>query len=591
MYLSNNILKKYSHKKKIIVSSFESVVLEKIHYIYAIGTYSNQKSLKLWILSKYIKLNSLLLIHTFIQDLLIQYKQSYLIYVYSSNFQKFDSYFLLKTLTIFQQYDPNYIKAKIIIRHGLIYKIQINNIVFVDSFTLLNKSLKKISKKSKEKEIYNKKNRKYSLDRLKQFIKTDLKNTSNVISLTKWQLFIKYKIQLTKSISLSTMSLDIFKKNFKNSSKLFNNDILSYNLLCGSYLGGISNIYLPCSKNETVYGYDLNSLYPYIMYSRPLPLGKPLVRLNKLHIDFNNFFGFIEATLLLNTNSDIPLLSIQKKTNIQQSVGYISGVWFSEELKMILHSKEVISFKIHKTIKYNKEILLKEFTKHFYLNRLKSSYKKTDNVNKFFMNHLSGRFGLKLTDNLTKFVSNKDFIQKKYLQNSKISSNILNDNFNLINIVQKKTIKLQNKHSNLQSPLHISSAINAYSRCYLMKLIQFKKNNGYKTIFTDTDSIYSTTKMVKSKNNLKHLGFLKFELLSKRLIFLNRNIYYFKNMFLNSSSKKKSKFFNILNLNKFRFKTFIKNLKNDNLMTSTNKKRKLQSKKQIWKANKTFRIQ
>lgn len=594
MYIFDKSLKKYSHKKKIIFSSFESIIIDKIHYIHTIGIYSNKKlkksDFKIWILFEQIKTKSLLILHSYIQTLLIESEKHKLIYIYSANFQKFDSYFILKTLTVLQHYDKAYIRSKIIIRHGLIYKIQINNIIFLDSFTILNKSFKNVLNQSprKKKLFQNINHNLYkSIDYLLHFVKKDLITIHKKLKLTRWQLFIRYNINLYKNISISAISLNIFKNNFNDSKQLFDINILSYNLISRSYLGGIANIYLPCIKNSTLYGYDINSLYPFIMFSKPLPAGKPLIQSKNTFKDFQNFFGFIEATILINTYKENPLLSIEHVNNIKQPVGYISGVWFIDEVKMLIERKEVVSFKIHKMITFSKEIFFKRFTKHFYKNRLNISNKKNDDINKFFMNHLSGRLGLKLIKNTTKFVSNDTF--SKEIQKSKILMNNLYNSHNLINII-KKHLDMKNKKSNLQSPIHISSVINSYSRCYLLRLIQSQTFQGNKFLFTDTDSFYSNTKILCNNVHLKHLGFFKLEFLSKKTIFLNRNIYYFKNMLLNDSSKRNKKYFNVSNTNKFRFKNFIYNLNKNSIRLNVKQKRIIQNKRQIQKSTKTLHM-
>jgi hypothetical protein len=590
MLVFNKLLNKHLHKKKIIVSSFESIIIKKNHYIYAIGINSNKKFTKIsttiWILFKKIQYNSIILIHNYIQKLLILYNQNIPLIIYSANFKNFDSYFLLKTLIIMQNYDKNYLKAKIIIKHGFVYKIKINNLVFLDSFTILNQSFKHkiILFKNQNKCYINKNVNLYnSLEYFLEFIKKDLKKTYLLINLTRWQLFFKYRIELTNCISISTMSLNIFNTKFKNSLNIYKNNILIYNIICGSYLGGLSNIYNPCLKNNTIYGYDINSLYPFIMFSKPLPIGKPLIRNKKTFIDLNSFFGFIEATVILNNNQKNNLLPIQQKSNIIQPVGYISGVWFSEEIKMMLKNKELISFKIHKIITFNKEILLKYFTKHFYTQRLKASSQKQDKINKFFMNHLSGRFGLKLINNITKFIPKNELYRNEFM----FICNNLHNKYHLINNVQHKNIDLKNKHSILQSPLNISSAINAYGRCYILDLIQFESVKGNNLLFIDTDSLYCKFKLKQTKLHLNYLGFLKLESISKKTIFLNRNIYYFKNVLLKSSLKSKKKFFNILKIKNFTFKNFIQTLKKNKLKQNLYSKRIYQYKKQIWKTTKT----
>ena len=78
-----------------------------------------------------------------------------------------------------------------------------------------------------------------------------------------------------------------------------------------SYTGGAVDAYMPYGKK--VYYYDVNSLYPYIMSSNPMPVGSPtLLEFDNTQIKNiikdKNKFSFIEVEVNCPDNIKAPLL-------------------------------------------------------------------------------------------------------------------------------------------------------------------------------------------------------------------------------------------------------------------------------------------
>ena len=71
----------------------------------------------------------------------------------------------------------------------------------------------------------------------------------------------KFKYNIHNSLSLSSISFNIFRKDFYNIEKfpIYKNDRKIDNFIRQSYIGGITEVYKPLMING--YCYDVNSLY------------------------------------------------------------------------------------------------------------------------------------------------------------------------------------------------------------------------------------------------------------------------------------------------------------------------------------------
>ena len=72
----------------------------------------------------------------------------------------------------------------------------------------------------------------------------------------------------------------------------------------------IINILIP--KIKYGYCYDVNGLYPYIMKTKKMPLGKPLW-IYKNFEDIDKYFGFIECEIYIPKKIKVSPLSIKYK--------------------------------------------------------------------------------------------------------------------------------------------------------------------------------------------------------------------------------------------------------------------------------------
>ncbi|KAL0310196.1 UNVERIFIED_CONTAM: DNA polymerase [Sesamum calycinum] len=108
----------------------------------------------------------------------------------------------------------------------------------------------------------------------------------------------KYQIDVEDVMTITSLSLKIFRKLYFDDNA-FHINIPTRNqdtFIRRGYYGGHVDVYKP--HGENLYYYDVNSLYPYIMKSYPMPSGDPVWKNNLESVELDSLFGFIEAYVI-----------------------------------------------------------------------------------------------------------------------------------------------------------------------------------------------------------------------------------------------------------------------------------------------------
>lgn len=214
-------------------------------------------------------------------------------------------------------------------------------------------------------------------------------------------IFNLFRIDILKYSTLSSLAFAIFKSNFlkSNNIPLIHGEMFDF--LKQSYTGGNVDVYKPYSSNK-VFRYDVNSLYPFVMKTFPMPVGTPIYFegdiLNNSNYNPNDKpFGIFEVDIIAPSNIKYPLLQTKIKTNSGfrtiPPLGNWSGVYFSDELYNA--SKFGYTFKVKRGYLFNKENIFTEYVDFLY-NLKKNSTKGTPNytISKQLLNSLYGRLGM-----------------------------------------------------------------------------------------------------------------------------------------------------------------------------------------------------
>lgn len=157
-----------------------------------------------------------------------------------------------------------------------------------------------------------------------------------------WKLF---KIDIVSQLTLSSVALTIFRVKYYNQDNwpihIPNRNEDTF--IRRGFYGGHADAYKPIGSN--LYIYDINSLYPFVMKTFPMPGGKPVWHRDLRGIDINNLFGFIEAYVECPNTIKRPFLPYrdEKTKSLLFPTGKFIGVYYSEELK---YAQNAVGYKI-----------------------------------------------------------------------------------------------------------------------------------------------------------------------------------------------------------------------------------------------------
>jgi hypothetical protein len=260
-----------------------------------------------------------------------------------------------------------------------------------------------------------------------------------------------------------------------------------------SYTGGSTDMYIPSNlKNEKVYAYDINSLYPSVMVNYPMPVGKPIYFEGDIRKINHDAFGFFYCKIITPSNIIHPILQTHVKTSsgmrTVSALGQYSDMLFSEEMDNAI--KLGYKFEILWGYTFEKGNIFNDFITNLYNMRLK--YPKSNPMNyiaKIIMNSLYGRFGMDDQFTISEIVNKEDYINFEKHNLGFINDVIpLGDKF-LVNLGLDYTRNEIDTHLHTHNVnIAIASAITSYARIVMS---HFKNNPMLKLFYTDTDSIHT----------------------------------------------------------------------------------------------------
>ena len=292
------------------------------------------------------------LVSSFIYQLVTFFnKESKTITVYAHNLSGFDGTFILKYLMDFGNVEPILFNGKLMsIKVRLsIEGYKNKTIIFKDSYLLLPLSLrnlclafnvslpkgyfpfyftnifyagvlpaincwKDISRKVYAGILSEYKNKtwNFELEAIK-YCKLDCQVLHEILVEFNKLIFNNFNINIHKSLTLPSLAMRIYKSQFMPADTVYQlSNINVERDIRQSYTGGAVDVYIPHNRLtsffskvtaffKTLYVYDVNSLYPFVMANTPMPVGRPIAFDGDIRkIDPQAYGFFIVKSVVLN---------------------------------------------------------------------------------------------------------------------------------------------------------------------------------------------------------------------------------------------------------------------------------------------------
>ena len=324
-----------------------------------------------------------------------------------------------------------------------------------------------------------------------KYCQQDCKSLYYVLQKFNDLVFNKFSVNIQNYPTLPSLAMAIYKTNYLKDNYVPILNISMFNDLSLSYTGGRTDVFIPESKGEKLNAYDVNSLYPSVMKSCFMPVGKIRRFEGDITLIDPNAFGIFEANIIA-PKMKIPLLQTKIKTEngfrTLAPVGNWTGSYTSEELKLAM--KHGYKIEVLRGYTFDKANIFSKYVGE--LAKIKEITPKSDPmylIAKLLMNSLYGKFGMRpvLPNNIIIDNKDEDSFINSHRDNYEIKRIIdLNNGKSLINYILKDEDMLTNDTVYKNINVAIASFITSYARIHMA---DFLLNPNYKVYYTDTDSL------------------------------------------------------------------------------------------------------
>lgn len=242
----------------------------------------------------------------FLEHLAVVADQTNIRTVYFHNFSRFDGILLMKYYA--SRADKGY-TIKPLMRNLRLYELSVYKgkkrlFRLRDSYTLLPSSLATLAKTlcpqlGSKGSIPHDEVRVSNLmdlrEQLLEYMTQDIRLLGGVMLKAQEIYWNQYKVDIENCLTLSALAMTIYRTSYydPNSWPIHIPSRNEDTFIRRGYYGGHADTYKPYGEN--LYYYDVNSLYPYIMKSCPMPGGTPVWHAKLEGQELSNLYGFIEA--------------------------------------------------------------------------------------------------------------------------------------------------------------------------------------------------------------------------------------------------------------------------------------------------------
>lgn len=306
------------------------------------------------------------------------------------------------------------------------------------------------------------------------------------------------------SLTIASTSLKTFQSGYLKNKLIMANRKTNDEMKQG-YYGGRTEIFRMYLKEGKYKCYDVNSLYPFVMFNNRFPISKPRKFINPDMSMIKNSLGITKAIVTTPKKMYLPLLpyrlEINKVTKLVFPLGKFIGYWDN----VLLNKALELGYKVKplETMVFDGEYIFEDYVKNFH--NLKQKTKKNTPSHilaKLMLNSLYGKFGQNQdSECIKKIVDPRDF--KKY---------DITDVFDIDHNLFRVKTESKGNFFLPQISIHVTALALLHLYNVMEKIIQEEKQLAY----CDTDSIFTNANL---KINNK-LGGMKKEYSFKKGYFL-----------------------------------------------------------------------
>lgn len=401
------------------------------------------------------------------------------------------------------------------------------------------------------------------------YLNKDLISLSEVLVKVNKIFHLKYKIQMTESLTISGIAMKIFLNNHYDQENkpipLVTNRVV-WEDIYKAYYGGRVEVYNPKfkssslrsknldlkkrdvasadvtltktlasldKKNTKLYYYDVNSLYPFASLNNMPGLVCNYVETygtsNRYNLDLENLFGFFYCRIKSSHN----YIGLLPKRSEEGRLTFPNGEWYDWYFSSELAFAKERGYEIEVIKGYTFNSIKDVFTS--FVNKLtemkvNANNPSERNVAKLILNSLIGRFGMDFLKTITKILDEDKhdlYSVTRVLKNSiELNEGVFLDTYkpgidketcenfgvdfikalNMESNDEKSTIRSHNAVS-----IPVAAATLSYARVHMNKLIMYILDNKGTIYYTDTDSIVTNLKLPEDFIHKSELGKLKLE--------------------------------------------------------------------------------